>query len=200
MHWWSVSKSYCIYILALTALHTQYLMQISCLLVTGVLLSLARVTTGGNHVTSSVAAYPPISCYDGRIACSLDSHCHVMLTAIPRICNMNGTYIYIWSMYKGSTAGRLRLSCIESVGYPFCDATLIIILWFGLLGFNASATARVISRRWNDDDEISYLVEETGVPGGNHRPTASNWWNFETDETDEILCVPNVENVAIFVK
>ena len=49
--------------------------------------------------------------------------------------------------------------------------------WFGLLGFNASATARVISRRWNDD-EISFLVEETGVPGGNHRPTASNWWNF----------------------
>ena len=43
--------------------------------------------------------------------------------------------------------------------------------WFGLvlLGFNASATARVISRRWNDD-EISFLVEETGVPGGNHRP------------------------------
>ena len=25
-----------------------------------------------------------------------------------------------------------------------------------LLGFNASATARVISRRWNDDDEISF--------------------------------------------
>ena len=48
---------------------------------------------------------------------------------------------------------------------------------FGLLGVNASATARVISRRWNDD-EISFLVEETGVPGGNHRPTASNWWNF----------------------
>ena len=53
-------------------------------------------------------------------------------------------------------------------------------LWqmIGLLGFNASATARVISRRWNDDDEISFLVEETGVPGGNHRSTASNWWNF----------------------
>ena len=43
-------------------------------------------------------------------------------------------------------------------------------IWFGLLGFNASATARVISRRWNDD-ENSFLVEETGVPGGNHRPT-----------------------------
>ena len=32
--------------------------------------------------------------------------------------------------------------------------------FIGLLGFNASATARVISRRWNDD-EISFLVEET---------------------------------------
>ena len=51
-----------------------------------------------------------------------------------------------------------------------------------LLGVNASATARVISRRWNDDDEISYLVEETGVPGGNRRPTASNWWNFSHRE------------------
>ena len=25
--------------------------------------------------------------------------------------------------------------------------------------------------RWNGDDEISFLVEESGVPGGNHRPT-----------------------------
>ena len=57
------------------------------------------------------------------------------------------------------------------------------------MGVNASATARGISRRRNDDDddgdddggdgddgddddEISFLVEETGVPGGNHRPTA----------------------------
>ena len=24
----------------------------------------------------------------------------------------------------------------------------------------------------------SFLVEETGLPRGNHRPTASNWWNF----------------------
>ena len=24
----------------------------------------------------------------------------------------------------------------------------------------------------------SFLVEETGVPGGNHRPTESNWRNF----------------------
>ena len=32
---------------------------------------------------------------------------------------------------------------------------------FGLFGFTVSATARVISRRWNDDDEISF------VSGGN---------------------------------
>ena len=51
--------------------------------------------------------------------------------------------------------------------------------WFGLvlLGFNASATARVISRRWNDD-EISFLVEETGVPGGNHRPCIMEWLSW----------------------
>ena len=34
----------------------------------------------------------------------------------------------------------------------------------------------ILSRRYNDDDEISFLVEETGVPGGNHRPTASVCW------------------------
>ena len=51
--------------------------------------------------------------------------------------------------------------------------------WFGLvlLGVNASATARVISRRWNDD-EISFLVEETGVPGGNHRPFVMEWLSW----------------------
>ena len=58
---------------------------------------------------------------------------------------------------------------------PLCGLTTALVygaqlVWFGLLGFNASATARVISRRWNDDNEISFLVEETGVPGGNHRP------------------------------
>ena len=37
-----------------------------------------------------------------------------------------------------------------------------LVYWrIGLLGFNTSATARVISRRWNNDDEISFLVEET---------------------------------------
>ena len=53
--------------------------------------------------------------------------------------------------------------------HPRLVSPLIADTRFGLLGFNASATARVISRRWNDDDEISFLVEETGVPGGNHR-------------------------------
>ena len=50
--------------------------------------------------------------------------------------------------------------------------------WFGLLGFNASATARVISTRWNDD-EISFMVEETGVPGENHRPTQKKLCLFQ---------------------
>ena len=45
----------------------------------------------------------------------------------------------------------------------------VLMVWFGLLGFNTSGTAKVISWRWNDDDEISFLVEETGVPRGNHR-------------------------------
>ena len=49
-----------------------------------------------------------------------------------------------------------------------------------IIGLLVSATARVISRRWNDDDEISFPVEETGVPGGNHRPTASNCETFNT--------------------
>ena len=45
---------------------------------------------------------------------------------------------------------------------------------YGLLGFNAS-TARVISiKAVKNDDEISYLVEETGLTGGNHRPAARN--------------------------
>ena len=41
--------------------------------------------------------------------------------------------------------------------------SLIVVsewVWFGLLGVNASATARVISRRWNDDDENQLSGEE----------------------------------------
>ena len=62
----------------------------------------------------------------------------------------------------------------------FCNVDLLSVcenrpyeglVWFGLLGFTASATARVISRRCNDD-EISFRVEETGVPGGNHHMKA----------------------------
>ena len=50
----------------------------------------------------------------------------------------------------------------------------LLTLWFGLLGFNASITARVISRRRNDDDEISFLVEETGVHGLRDTSNLSN--------------------------
>ena len=39
----------------------------------------------------------------------------------------------------------------------------------GVLGFNASATARVIYRGVDYDDGMSVsLVEETGAPGRNH--------------------------------
>ena len=77
---------------------------------------------------------------------------------------------------RGSGGVCIALAAtIVYVGY-YCLGSVTMV-WFGSLGFNASATARVISRRWNDD-EISFLVEETGVPGGNHRPMASNWWNF----------------------
>ena len=51
----------------------------------------------------------------------------------------------------------------------------------GSLPLTASATATVVSRRWNDDDEMSVaLVEEPGVPGGNHRPTATDYIEYST--------------------
>ena len=52
------------------------------------------------------------------------------------------------------------LKCVRTVKHVD-----ILNHWVGLLllGFNASATARVRSRRRNDDDEISFLVEETGI-------------------------------------
>ena len=45
----------------------------------------------------------------------------------------------------------------------------------GLLGLNASATARIRSRLWSENNDMSnLLVEGTRVPGGKHR-TASRW-------------------------
>ena len=44
----------------------------------------------------------------------------------------------------------------------------------GLLELNASTTARVISGGDDENQMSAPLVKETGVPGGNHRPTASN--------------------------
>ena len=74
--------------------------------------------------------------------------------------------------------GEIRIKpCPPGSLPPWGETFWMHLIWFGLLGFNASATTRVISRRWNDD-EISFLVEETGVPGGNHRSTARNWWNL----------------------
>ena len=71
----------------------------------------------------------------------------------------------------------------------------------GLLGFNASATARVISRRWNDD-EISFLVEETGVPRGNHRPTASMMKLFThtaSAQSGDWTWAAAVQNLWVFI-
>ena len=48
---------------------------------------------------------------------------------------------------------------------PPQDLCVCVCVWggVGLLGVNASATARVISRRWNDDDDILPLIFKTVV-------------------------------------
>ena len=70
----------------------------------------------------------------------------------------------------------LKESCNDFEEYDHCRVNgnrqnSKVFIYFYLLGFNASATARVISRRRNNDDEISFLVEETGVPGGDFFPS-----------------------------
>ena len=48
-------------------------------------------------------------------------------------------------------------------------------MWFGLLRLTPQQQPGSYRGGDYDDDEMSVsLVEETGVPGGNHRPTASN--------------------------
>ena len=92
--------------------------------------------------------------------------------------NSNATKGTLFSILESGATNEMChavTSCHYKVWVPIVTTMMVTL---GLLGFNASATDRVISRRWNDDDEISFLVEETGVPGGNHRPTASNWRNF----------------------
>ena len=52
---------------------------------------------------------------------------------------------------------------------------------FDLWVLNASVTARVISRWWNDVNKISVsAVAETRVPGGNHEPTVSRSLQVQT--------------------
>ena len=49
------------------------------------------------------------------------------------------------------------------------------LVWFRLLGLIASQQQPGSLYRGGDDDEMTVsLVEETGVPGGNHRTMASN--------------------------
>ena len=57
----------------------------------------------------------------------------------------------------------------------------IYIFWFGLFSFLGALTPQQQpgSYRGGEEDEMSVLlVEETGVPGGNHWPAASNWQTF----------------------
>jgi hypothetical protein len=53
-----------------------------------------------------------------------------------------------------------------------------MIIWFGLVWFI------VFAATFNNISVIPWqsvlLVEETGVPGENHRPVASHWQNFIT--------------------
>ena len=85
----------------------------------------------------------------------------------------NEEYVLLSEIY-----GQTGIAVILSFHHPPPKWQCCMLLNAGLV-YWGTATARVISRRWNDD-EISFLVEETGIPGGNHRPTASNWWNFFT--------------------
>ena len=53
-------------------------------------------------------------------------------------------------------------------GHLRSSAAWFGLVWFGLLGFNASATARVISRQWNDDDDettdLQQVTDESPLP------------------------------------
>ena len=55
---------------------------------------------------------------------------------------------------------EMSVPLVEETGAPRGNYDFLLIkitqrLGLGLLGFNTSATARVISRLWNDDDEMS---------------------------------------------
>ena len=63
----------------------------------------------------------------------------------------------------------------EGVGELAQGYDWITLVWFGLLGVNASATARVTGHikavmMINGDVISVLLVEETRVPGGDHQP------------------------------
>ena len=65
--------------------------------------------------------YPRTSCLDGRSACAVDSHCHVMLQAIPRICNVSGRFSVvlfcnIFCRLKWFIDGNQAKSCGQNIG------------------------------------------------------------------------------------
>ena len=80
------------------------------------------------------------------------------------------------SVYKMGVSMYMNIYVsVYKMGVSMCvymsyDAPVHIFVWFGLFGFNASATAvgHIKAVKINDDDEIRFLVEETGVPGGNY--------------------------------
>ena len=50
-----------------------------------------------------------------------------------------------------------------------------VLYWFGLLGITPQQQPGSYQGGDDDDGMSVSLVEETGVPRRNHRPTASNW-------------------------
>ena len=73
--------------------------------------------------------------------------------------------MYVERNIPSEVETSIRLGLVERVTMSQCPR-------FVLLGLNAWGSYR----GGHDDYEMSVsLVEETGTPGGNHRPTASNW-------------------------
>ncbi len=67
----------------------QYLMYMFFCFVLGMLLLVAFVVGVGSQIGHEDIHYP-MSCIDSRIACGGDSHCQMMLVAIPRMCARPG--------------------------------------------------------------------------------------------------------------
>ena len=58
--------------------------------------------------------------------------------------------------------------------YLYNITNMGLVYWFIGVYRLSNSEDHIKAVKHDDADEISFLVEETGVPGGNHRPTASN--------------------------